>query len=511
MVSAKGMPRSRRIAIAGICVAVAMAIWISALVRYFPYSHAHVVQSLQEDFPGRLQIARFHRTLFPHPGCIVEGLTFARSSSPADAPPLVTIQRLTIQGSYLELILRPHHISRVVMEGLHIQIPAIGSGSGESSGGYTQTQTIIGELIADGALLDIARKNGSSLRFGIQQLTLDSVGAKERMSYRLLMHNPEPPGEIRSTGHFGPWHTDDPGQTPVSGAYSLQRADLGVFHGIAGNLSSEDKFEGVLNHIEVHGSTDTPDFELARSRHDVHLASAFRAIVDGTNGDVYLQNVNASFLKTGVTAVGSITGKAGEPKKFTSLDLVVRKGRIQDVLWLFVRGSHAPMAGATDFRAHVTIPPEGRPFLKEITLEGDFGIGGGLFENPSTQQSVNKLSQTARGEKEKNEPGMANDAPELSNLRGHVVLRDGVATFTDLNFSVSGADAKMHGTYDLLSEKLDFHGTLKMEAKFSQTSNGIGSVFKKILSPFFDKKHGSIIPVKIDGTYEDPHFGIDLK
>ena len=106
---------------------------------------------------------------------------------------------------------------------------------------------------------------------------------------------------------------------------------------------------------------------------------------------------------------------------------------------------------------------------------------------------------------------MANDAPELSNLRGHVVLRNGIATFTDLNFSVSGADAKMHGTYDLLSEELDFHGTLKMDAKFSQTSNGIGSVFKKILSPFFDKQHGSISPVKMDGTYEDPHFGIDLK
>jgi hypothetical protein len=31
-----------------------------------------------------------------------------------------------------------------------------------------------------------------------------------------------------------------------------------------------------------------------------------------------------------------------------------------------------------------------------------------------------------------------------------------------------------------------------------------------MLDPIFDKKHGSVVPVEIDGTFHSPHFGIDL-
>ena len=49
-----------------------------------------------------------------------------------------------------------------------------------------------------------------------------------------------------------------------------------------------------------------------------------------------------------------------------------------------------------------------------------------------------------------------------------------------------------------------------MDAKFSQSTSGIKSLFAKVLDPFFDKKHGSVVPVLIDGTYHNPHFGVDL-
>ena len=98
----------------------------------------------------------------------------------------------------------------------------------------------------------------------------------------------------------------------------------------------------------------------------------------------------------------------------------------------------------------------------------------------------------------------------ISLVRGHVDLKNGIATLTEHSFAVPGADAAMHGTYNVPNEKIEFHGTMKMEAKFSQSTSGIKSLLAKVLDPFFNKKRGSIVPVVVNGTYHDPHFGIDL-
>jgi hypothetical protein len=68
----------------------------------------------------------------------------------------------------------------------------------------------------------------------------------------------------------------------------------------------------------------------------------------------------------------------------------------------------------------------------------------------------------------------------------------------------------MRGTYNVLNEKIDFHGTVKMDAKFSQSTSGLKSLFAKVLDPIFAKKHGSVVPVRMDGTYHNPRFGLDL-
>jgi AsmA-like C-terminal region len=283
-----------------------------------------------------------------------------------------------------------------------------------------------------------------------------------------------------------------------------RRADLSVFGGIAGTLSSDDRFDGVLRHIDLQGTTDTPDFEVRRSNHTVHLTTRFHAIVNGTNGDVLLQRVDASYLKTTVVTVGSIAGRPGEKGKTASLNMTVRNGWIQDVLRLFVKDARPPMSGVTSFSAHVTIPPQKRPFLEKVELRADFGIGDGEFK-PGTQDSVNKLSARARGEKNVT----ADDV--ISNLKGHVVLRHRVATFSNIAFNIPGALGQMHGTYNLLNERVDFHGTLKTDAKLSETTSGLKSVLLRPFDSFFKRKpKGAVIPVEITGTYHDAHFGIEL-
>jgi hypothetical protein len=493
-------------------VALALAIGGVILALHWPFSQDRVTQSLQESFPATVTFQKFRPTYFPHPGCVGEGLVFRRLGSSPGTPPIVTIQRIAFEGHYIDILLRPGYLSRIVMNGFRVQVPPAGTPLEKSNWKGTPSSTRVDEIIADGAVLEIARADPHDpLLFDIHTLKLGSVRHDKAMSYAISLHNPLPPGEIRSQGQFGPWNSSDPGQTPVAGDYTFQNADLGVFDGIAGMLSSEDHFQGPLQHIEAQGSIDIPDFMVARSEHPVHATSDFHAFVDGTNGDVDLERVNAVFLNTRVLAKGKIAGRAGQHGKTTSVDLAVRDGRIQDVLRLFVRGLKPPLNGTTSFRAHVVIPPEDRTFLQKVRLTGDFGIAGGEFTQPSVQTNVNILSEKARGAKPADKPEEEDPDRVISGLAGHVELRNATATLSDLAFLVPGASAQMHGTYNLESEAVDLHGTLKTDVELSKMTVGVKSVLLKPFDVFFKRKHaGAAVPVHLTGTYAAPQFGLDL-
>jgi hypothetical protein len=349
----------------------------------------------------------------------------------------------------------------------------------------------------------------------MHSLRVQSYGRSNAWSYRVTRENAEPPGGIISDGKFGPLNLEDLSATPVAGTYKFQKANLAVFRGIAGTLSSTGDFLGRLGEIGIRGTIDIPDFKVATGEHQVHLTSKFTANVNGTNGDVFLKQVETSFLQTSVSASGSVAGKPGQKGKKTSLDVQVDEGRIQDLLRLFVTAKHPPMNGVTSLKAHVEILPQGRPFLQELTLRGDFGIGEAAFTKPAMQTRVDEMSERARGEKQdksKPQAQVVADDPEnvVLNLQGHVELRDGTAKFSELSFSVPGASAHMDGTYNLLNEQIDFHGILKTEAELSQETTGIKSALLKPFDPLFKrKKAGAAVAVKMTGTYKKPEFGFD--
>jgi|SRR5882724_54708 len=167
-----------------------------------------------------------------------------------------------------------------------------------------------------------------------------------------------------------------------------------------------------------------------------------------------------------------------------------------------------PLSGTTSFRAHVLIPPRKAPFLQKVRLDGDFGIAGGQFEKSSTQATVKDFSARARGEKPEDGP---DKDTAISDLSGLVELRDAIATFSNFSFVVTGASARMHGTYHLQSRAVDLHGTLKSDAELSKMSSGFKSVLLKPFDVFFKKRHaGAVVPVHLIGTYDDPQPGVDI-
>jgi hypothetical protein len=280
---------------------------------------------------------------------------------------------------------------------------------------------------------------------------------------------------------------------------------------MAGTLSSQDRFQGILGHMESQGSIDIPDFMVTRSQHPVHLAAKFHAFIDGTNGDVQLERVTAAFLETHVLANGRIAGQPGQHGKTAAIDLSVQDGRMQDVLRLFVREPKPPFSGISSFRAHVIIPPGNRPFVEKVRLIGDFGIAGGQFAKASRQRDIATLSDKARGRKPDEQLEDEDPARVISNVAGHVELRDATATFVNSSFTIPGAFAQMHGTYNLKSEAIDLHGTLKTDAELSRMSSGFKSVLLRPFDVFFKRQHaGAVVPVHLIGTYKDPQPGLDL-
>jgi hypothetical protein len=317
---------------------------------------------------------------------------------------------------------------------------------------------------------------------------------------------PQPPGEVDANGKFGVWNQNDPSQTPVSGQYTFEHADLSVYDGIAGTFSSAGKFGGNLGHIDISGTTDTPDFEVTSGKHPVPLKTEFTAYVDAIHGDTFLKRVDARFRHTQIVASGSIAKSATGSGKTALIDISNNNGRIEDLMRLFVRKDRPPMSGAITLRAKVEIPPGDRAFLKKINLAGSFGVGEGKFEKTSMQEDVDKLSAGARGEKISSDPETA-----LTDLTGQVVLRNGIANFSDLAFGVPGAKAQLHGSYDLVNYKIDLHGQLWVDSKISNTTTGARALILKAMDPFFKKrKKGEVLPIRLSGTYQKPAFGLDL-
>jgi hypothetical protein len=494
----RGLSRNKILILVLVAIILLAVLVITGL---WPFAKSPVLQNLREASDSQLQVRNFHRTYFPFPGCVVEGLVFNHDA--AASKPLITIEKLTIRGTYLGLFTK--RVSRITAEGLHVIIPAFGNGKTF----HTTPSTItIDELVANGAVVefDFHKADKPPLRFDIHEASLRNLGWKGPLTYHLKVHNPEPPGEVETDEQFGVWDKSDPGKTTISGTYTFEHADLSVYHGIAGMLSSQGKFDGTLHHIDISGKTDTPDFVVKAGGHPMRLTTDFTAYVDGTHGDTFLKRVDADFWKTHIIAEGSIAKTQGGKSKTALLDLRSDKARIEDLLRLFVKANRAPMSGSVTLQAHVEIPPGQEPFLKKIKLRGNFGIAGGTFSKPSTQQGIDKLSAGARGEKDPPDPETV-----LTDLTGDVNLEQGIATFSDLSFGVPGADARMHGTYGLISEKIDLRGQLQVDSKISNTEKGSKAFLLKMMEPFFKKKKkGEIVPVRISGTYHQPSFGLSL-
>lgn len=483
------------------------------LVRNWPFTRQAVTVALQDRFARTVEIRNFRTTYFP-PGCVAEGISFLHRTH-KDLPPLITVRTLIVQASYFGMFGLHKRVGQVQVIGLHVLVPPK-SPNGQSNGVMPLTDSssndtlAIGEIRADGAVLEFMsrQRDQEPFKLEVHQLILDHVGENGPILYRATLLNTEPPGEIRSTGEFGPWNSEAPGSTPVSGSYTFDNANLGVFEGIAGTLSSRGKFKGTIEHIESEGEADVPNFHVSGSSHIVHLSTEFRAVVDGTNGDTYLQDVRSHFQRTMLLSSGGVTGQPGQQGKTVALEMTVKEGRIDDLLSLITEDKNPSMTGSVTLHAKVKVPPGPLGFLKKLVLEGDFGVGNERFTNAVVQAPLNRLTESARGENKKQEA----EDPEtvLSNFKGHISVKNGTATLSNVSFSAPGTLAQIRGTYNLLDKTVNLQGVLHTNGKLSDTTSGFKALVLKAVGPFLKKKTVTIVPFTVTGTSIQPSFALDF-
>jgi hypothetical protein len=494
-------------ALAALIVVLGIAAWVAA--RHFqPYVRQQVLAYLKDRYGADAGLGTFQIRVLAGAPWKLETAIVRVSGDRLSLAPLITVGQFRMDADLSSLWNKQRRVREVRLDNLVVNIPPLGQSHNAAAGAIppSVSSVSIDRVVCRSVKLRILPADASKQPriFEIHDLELTGAGAGRPMHFRAGLRNPTPPGDIQTAGDFGPWQRDEPGATPVSGDYQFRQADLSVFKRIAGILSSDGKYHGVLGRIEVDGRTETPDFRLTGGN-PVRLTTKFHSIVDGTSGDTYLQPVDAMLASSHMVANGKVVRVAGAPRRTVKLDVVMSKGRMEDVLRLAMKGNDPLVKGQIDINTKLDLLPLSQPFAERMILDGSFDMDQAQFTGGSVQQKIDSLSRRAQGQ-----PQNQSISDVLSSMRGDFDLRDGEVQFQDLTFQVPGAAIHLKGDYGIYSEQIDLHGIARLHATVSQTMTGWKRFVLKPVDPLFSKGGaGTRLPIKITGTRQKPEFGLD--
>lgn len=515
--------------------------------RTEPFLRARIVDALSTHFHARVELDSFHlalgngmrgewgvwadgRGLRIWPPAEVEGVGVPGMTPPG--APLIQLDEFRFHAPLRYQPGVPVHITAVQLKGLSIDLPPRShflhmapqtSGAGNAAQPAHSAPLVsfrVDTIQCTGAnlALETSKPGKLPMQIAIAHFNLTGVAAASAMHFDAELTNPRPLGTIHTTGTFGPWQTSDPGESPIQGTYLFEHADLATFKGIAGILTSTGEYKGTLRDIQVDGETDVPDFRLPNLGSALELHTRFHARVDGTDGDTWLDPVDATLSHSHMVVTGQIVrvlaqGPDGLPHSIghdINLKVNVDRGRIEDFLHLASRDDTPLLTGAVTLKTTLHIPPGPAPVHERMTLDGSFVLDQAEFSDPKVQDRIRELSLRGMGK-----PGelKSNDAESVqSRMQSDFKMGGGAITLPNLDYTVPGAEIQLKGTYGLANGALDFIGTARMRASVSKIVGGWKGFLLTPADRFFKKDGaGTEVPVHVSGTRQKPDFGIDLK
>ena len=517
-----GKPRGRKRRIwKWIGISLLLSIAVLAVVAEIMLRHAgpilkgRVIETLSTRFNSKvdldtldvsiahgLQVSGSGLRIYPPDDVVAAGAHY----------PIIALREFSFRAGVLGLFIKPTRVDTVHVSGLTIHIPPrrMREQAALSKRRRGKIKIRVGEIVFDDSELIIGASNPQKdpKIFVLKHIVLNNVGSASASPYDATLTNAIPPGDIHATGTFGPWNNEAPGDSPVTGNFTFNHADLGAIHGIGGILSSTGSFAGQLDRIVVDGNADVPAFTLDTANHPVPLKTHFHAIVDGTSGDTYLEPVEATLGSSQFTCSGSVINHKGVGHDI-DLDVDIPAGQIRDFLRLAVKTQPPVMSGTLNMQAKLAIPPGKQSVTRKIGVQGHFLLTDIHFNSPEVEDKVDMLSLRAQGKPGEAKPG----APDVhSQMRGSFNLSSGSIVFRDLDYALPGATVALAGRYTLDGKQFDFTGKVRTTAQLSHmTATWWKSLLLKPVDPFFHKHGaGAEIPIKITGTNTAPKFGLNL-
>ncbi|WP_255550881.1 AsmA-like C-terminal region-containing protein [Granulicella sp. dw_53] len=500
-----------------IAVAVLALVGTIMVKRADPIMKGRVIETLSTRFQSKVELDDFQVALGRGLEVTGKGLRIYPPDDVVAAganKPLIGVGSFEFHSGLRGLFLKPMHVGTVHVSGLAINIPPKeqrqAGAKRERHAGKIKIQ--VDEIVVDDSRLIIGTlKPGKDPKdFELQRIELHNVGPSEPWRYEATLVNAIPKGDIHAKGTFGPWVTESPGDSAVTGHYTFDNADMNTIKGIGGMMSSVGEFTGQLNRIGVNGTTDIPNFSIDTANHPMSLHTKFDAVVDGLTGDTYLNQVDARLGGSDMSAKGMVVNVKGKGH-IIDITVDVPHGRIQDFLLLAVKTQPVLVTGGFSTKTRLYIPPGKVSVSQKMALKGAFTMRQIHFTNEKVQDKVDMLSLRAQGDPKEAKPG-AEDVQ--SEMKGQFTMNAGRLTFSNLGYTLPGAKVQLAGVYSLDGNEFDFHGKVRTDAKVSQmVASRWKSWLLKPVDPFFkgkDGQGGSEIPVKITGTKSEPKFGLDL-
>ena len=521
---------------------VLLAVLASRLTSVTPHVRDLAVKALNERFDSETEIATLQVSIFPQPEVSGTGLV-VRHKGRRDVAPLITVKSFSASATIAGLIFKQLHLKTIDLEGLEIRVPPGGlrraglslpkdkdrdaksaeSGNAKAPAATppaepddatrrqlsTKSPILIDTITSRASKLQIDTDDPGKLPrvFEIHDLVMTDFGFDRAAAFEARLSNWKPAGEIHVKGTFGPWNTSDPRMTALGADYSFDNANLDTIKGIGGILSSKGRFHGVLERIRVEGTTDTPDFRVDVAGQPVRLQTRFAAVVDGTNGNTWLDPVEATLAGSShIVARGEVVRSQDVKGRKVYLQITIDDARMEDILKLAIKAKQTPLTGQMKMQTTFLLPAGEADVPQRLQLDGAFSIAQARFTSFNVQQRIDTLSRRGRGDTGNSGPSV------VSNLSGRFVMKDGRIQLRNLTFAVPGSAVQLAGSFDLKSEQLDFDGHLLLDASLSETVTGFKSVLVKLAQPFFRRPGGGTkVPIRVSGTPDKPAFGVDVK
>ncbi len=521
-----------------ICVLVCAGVLITAeyvLHHAEPIIRKRIIETLSARFDAPVDLDRVDISLFK--GIEVAGyglrIPFGTGSASQLPYPLITVRHFAFRTTLRGLLHQPTHVGSVLVEGMELHIPPPDQRKGilgareEWKPADPKLKPKIAITVKELQCSDVklyiesGKQDKDPLLFRISALDMQDLGRDQSMLYDAQLTNPKPAGLIHAKGHFGPWaggqppqsslEPADPGKTPIDGDYTFDHADLNTIHGIGGTLSSTGHFAGVLDRITIDGKTDVPDFSLDISSQPVPLRTNFHAIVDGTDGDTYLEPVHARLLDSDFTTSGKVVKVKGGGHDI-QLDVSIPNGRMQDFLRMAVKTTPPLMNGTLFMQARLHIPPGHERVAAKMEMAGHFQVTGVRFNNARWQDRLDGLSARAQGRpKDVADVSHDRETEVHSQMGSRFTLGHGIITATDVRYALPGAVVLMNGVYSMDGRLFEFKGHVRTQATASQMVTGWKSWLLKPVDRFLKKNGAGLeLPIEISGTQGDLHFGLAM-